>query len=376
MKILMDTQTFDIQSFGGISRYCTEILKRQHSPIQSICPIVYTDNLHLKECFPSLHGMSFFDKLAYYFQGDFSKRKKRNRIKKINEASTIKRLKDQDFDVFIPTYYDSYFLKYIKDKPFVLTVHDMIHELMKNHIAYDKELIENKKKLIEKATKIIVVSKNTKNDILKLYPHTNPDKIEVVYLSQSIINKRDTQLNLPKKYILFVGNRADYKNFNFFLEAMKPLLQEDKDLFIVCAGGGKLRTKERQFIQQFNIKDRVLQFDFKDYELFDYYNNAKCFVFPSMYEGFGIPVLEAMKAECPIVLANHSSFPEVAEQAALYFDLEDKIDLTNKIKQFIDNEDLRQEYITKGNQQVSKFSWDKTAEKCIQVYKLAHKENQ
>ncbi len=369
MKLLMDTQIFDNQKFGGISRYYAEFLLRLNSPLKEVCPLEFTNNFHIKECFPELKSMGFSDKLPYYFKGDFSKRKQNNRLKSINYSNTIKLLKAQDFDVFIPTYYDCYFLEHIKNKPFVITIYDMIHELMTDYITQDAELVENKKRLIEKATKVIAISKSTKNDILNLYPHIEPDKIEVVYLSESIKETKQVKLNLPKKFVLFVGNREQYKNFNFFVQSMLPLMEKHNDLYIVCAGGGKFRKREIKYLKQFQNHNKILQYDFKDYELIHYYSNAICFVFPSMYEGFGIPVLEAMKAGCPVILANHSSFPEVAEQAALYFDLNDKEDLKDKINRFIEDENLREDYKARGVAQASKFSWDKTTDECIEIYK-------
>lgn len=245
----------------------------------------------------------------------------------------------------------------------------MIHELLNEHVKSDDQLVKEKKLLIEKASKVIAISHNTKHDILKLYPHINEDKIEVVYLSQSIDDSKEFCFDLPKNYILFVGNRSTYKNFNFFIESLAKLLLKRKDLFVVCAGGGKFDAQTEIFIKSLGIDHKVIQRDFKDDQLYSYYKNALCFVFPSRYEGFGIPVLESMKSACPVVLPKHSSFIEVAGDAALYFKLDDKADLENKVSQLIDNEDLRQSYVEKGTLQASKFSWDKMATETFNIYK-------
>ena len=369
MKLLVDSQVFDNQKFGGISRYFTELIKRSTKEHQINHSIIYTQNFHLSELFSELDKEPLRSKISAYFKYGFSKRKRSKRFHDLNKANSLNQLKNQDFDVFIPTYYDPYFLDYLDGKPFVLTVYDMIHEIMKGYINPDQQLIENKRLLIEKADKVIAISKSTKNDILALYPHIDDQKIEVVYLSESITINEDVKLNLPKRYILFVGNRGDYKNFNFFIESITPLLKEDENLQVVCAGGGQFRNSEKRYLKSLEIETQIIQNDFKDNELFHYYNQALCFVFPSMYEGFGIPVLEAMKAECPVVLANHSSFPEVAGDAGVYFELGNKNDLKEKISQLINDESLRRRHIEKGKIQAQKFSWDKMANESIDIYK-------
>jgi glycosyltransferase involved in cell wall biosynthesis len=230
---------------------------------------------------------------------------------------------------------------------------------------------ENKKVLIEKATRIIAVSNNTKKDILQIYPHIDASKIDVVYHGVSIVNNATTVVGLPSKYILYVGSRPTYKNFHFLVQAVKSLLDADPTLFLVCAGGGKFTTDEKEFTANMGLSKKIIQKNFEEEALGFFYKNAKCFVFPSIYEGFGIPVLEAMASGCPIVLAKHSSFPEVAGEAGIYFDLTDSEDLKNKIELVLNDENLAQEYRKKGFEQVKKFDWDNAAKQCYEVYKKA-----
>ena len=369
MKLLVDSQVFDNQKFGGISRYFTELIKRLPKDKEIHHSVLYTQNFHLSEVYPILKKDPFFNNLFAYFKYGFSRRKRSKRFYELNRAHTLKLIAQQNFDIFIPTYYDTYFLDYLKNKPFVLTVYDMIHEIMKDHINPDEQLIENKRVLIEKADKIIAISESTKNDILTLYPHIEEQKIEVVYLSESISIDNAIKVKLPERFILFVGNRGAYKNFKFFIESISSLLKNDYSLKVVCAGGGRLRNSEKRYLKSIGLEGKIIQKDFNDNELFHYYNLALCFVFPSMYEGFGIPVLEAMKSECPVVLANHSSFPEVAEDAGVYFELENQKDLLEKITQLVNDESKRKIYIEKGKIQAQKFSWDKMAKESINIYK-------
>jgi glycosyltransferase involved in cell wall biosynthesis len=369
INILIDPQIFDEQKFGGISRYYTEIYAalKQKEGVEINCPLLYTENIHFKESV--LFKTSFQKKNAFLINYSqifrpFLPRK----LKKKNARDFISLLKAQEFDLFIPTYYNTDFLKYSGDKPFVLTVYDMIHELFPEYFLEDKNTVPNKKVLMEKATKIIAISESTKADILNIYPHIDAGKIEVVYLAHSIKTESSIKLDLPKKYILFVGNRLFYKNFIFFLKAVSTILKADPDLYLVCAGGNAFNDEEQELINELGVNHQILQKNFLDTELASYYQGAECFVFPSAYEGFGIPVLEAMACGCPVILASHSSFPEVAGDAGIYFELNNPEDLSNKLSQLLKNKDLKTEYKRKGLIQAGKFNWQKTAEACLSIY--------
>jgi glycosyltransferase involved in cell wall biosynthesis len=368
MKVLLDPQTFLIQKFGGISRLFVEVWKRSvdNKEIGFECPLIYSENYHLNES--GLEPNNIFNVLHnWHFRGI-------GRIKDVLKADSIaktkKKLRSQQFDVFLSTYYDPYFLDHIGKKPFILTVYDMIHEIFPEHFVNDKKTVPQKKLLIEKADKIVAISKQTKKDILKFYPTVGADKIDVVYLSQTIIdNVLPIAAELPKNFILFVGNRGAYKNFKLFIETAISFLKADPTLCIVCAGGGKLSDNEIKMLQDSGIANKVIQKDYKDSELASFYRSAKVFVFPSAYEGFGIPTLEAMKCGCPVILANSSCLPEVGGDAALYFESDNKNSLANAISKVLNDEQLRKELIAKGYRQVKEFSWDKTAEGYFNVIK-------
>ena len=239
MRILLDPEIFNEQKFGGISRYYVEIFSNiSYSQDVTIdLPIVSSENFYLKESL-------FFTKeiKSKTIIIDFLKKfgiSLRKKVKKKNQSNCIQALKKQEFDIFIPTYYNPYFLEFIKQKPFVLTVYDMIHELFPQYFTDDSSFVENKLLLMEKATKIIAVSQNTKKDIIKIYPHIDATKIEVIYHGNSIV-VNDIFVNLPKKYILFVGVRRHYKNFKFLINSIKDLLDNDSDLYVVCAGRRKI----------------------------------------------------------------------------------------------------------------------------------------
>lgn len=373
MKILLDPQIFDQQTYGGISRYYTEIFSilSKKKDIEVVLPIYSSDNAYVKKTDLLVRNKSLYllyDVLAFFKISTRSLRRK-NSEKLLNRA-----FQDNNFDVFVPTYYNPYFLDRINGKPFVLTVYDMIHELLPQYFEQDSfKVFERKLQLLEKATKIIAVSNNTKKDIIKVYPQIDTDKIVVIYHGSSIKIDPTINVDLPRNYILYVGARPNYKNFEFLVKSAAPLLKNDPNLVLIAAGGGKFNDEETTFIKKLGVEKQIIQRYFKEEELGHYYKNAKCFVFPSLYEGFGIPVLESMACGCPIILSKHGSFPEVAGDAGIYFDSDSEEDLREKIQMLLCDDQLRKQYAEKGLEHVKKFDWKVAAEQCLQVYRDAAK---
>ena len=371
MKLLIDPQIFE-QKFGGISRYYTEIIRefKEGKNIKYSLPIVYTENLHLL----NYHLESRF--LNELFSKNFIRRYvSRKALFNYNKQYLKWKLKKQKFDLFIPTYYDLYFLDSLRKKPFVLTVYDMIHELYPQFVGKDTDIIVKKKLLIEKATRIIAISQNTKNDIISLYPHIDESKIVVVYLNHSVdtvFNYSHLFLPTTKQYVLYVGNRSGYKNFEWFIKNICSWIIKN-DVDIICAGGNKLNSTEEKLLKSLGIESRIFQIDFNDNELAFYYKNALTFVFPSIYEGFGIPILEAMASDCPVIIPISSSFPEVAGDAALYYNPDDHIGMIKCLDAIKNDSTLRSNLISMGKIRLQNFSWSKTAKECIKVYNDALK---
>lgn len=376
MRLLLEPQIYINQKFGGISRYYTEIFSRisKQNSVEVEVPLYYSQNVFFNESLLRTN-----EQKRIYFWINILQRLKisvRKKIRKQNLKLISECLLKNNYDLVIPTYYDTYFLENVHSKPFVLTVYDMIHELYPQYFKGQENVSINKKTLLEKASKVIAVSENTKKDILKIYPHINASKIEVIYHGNSLHVDKNVTVNLPQSYILFVGMREHYKNFNFFLKAVHNLLITNENLYVVCAGGGNFSEDETQFINSLGLKRKVIQYNFKDNELGMIYNKARCFVFPSEYEGFGIPVLEAMACGCPVVLTNASSFPEVAQDAGIFFESNNSNDLQKKINLVLTNNEIAQKYREKGLQQVKKFDWDKAAKQCLELYKNAIKDHE
>ncbi len=365
MKILYDHQILAWQTFGGISRYFFELMNQfsQIGEPQFELSLIFSKNHYLK-------STNFRNDKCFFVNHNFP-RKLIKIMSTINKIKSQKALVRQRFDIFHPTYYDPYFLKYVKGKPFVLTIYDMTHEILSSQYSNRDKTAENKKLLAQKAAKIIAISENTKKDILRFLPGFDERKIAVTYLANSL-SKSDvpsSNFQIPANYIFFVGGRGKYKNFEFFIRSVRSLMAEYDDLNIVCAGGGPFSDFEKDVFESLGIKGRIHCYSVTDTDMAWLYQNALAFVFPSLYEGFGIPVLEAFACRCPVICSNTSSLPEVGGEAAVYFDPNNAESIREAVTKAIYNEELRQNLINRGLKRSQNFSWAKTAEKTESIYR-------
>ena len=366
MKILYDYQVFQWQRFGGISRYFFKLLNefKEMPNIECDLALKYTVNEHLKQ------GYNFKKRPYAYSSNRYLKSGFYRLTKTVNMFCASKKLKKGEFDIFHPTYYERYHI-HRTTKPTVLTVYDMIHEKFHEYFEHSKETSKNKKELCEAATAILAISENTKKDLIELF-NIPKEKIIVTYLSggfeKAKYNKSIAQF-LPSRYILFVGHRGGYKNFDRFLQSIVLIMEQDKDLYLICTGA-KFNTQEIEKIKYFgkSIAKRIVHHFPNDEDFYTYYNRALAFVFPSIYEGFGIPTLEAFSANCPAILSNTSSLPEVGGEAVAYFDPYDVGNMEQVIKNVIYNEEKRTQMIDLGRERLKRFSWLKTAEETKKVY--------
>ena len=369
MKILYDHTVFQNQRYGGISRYFYEIISRMTT--KKNVDINLFQGIHVNEYELSSNKNLYKSYLGYKSKIKLSPFIKSHLFLPPNKVlfnTFYRNLKD--IDIYHPTYYYQGITKYHK-YPIVLTVYDMIHELYPNQLRYSKYTIDAKRTSIETADKIICISNNTKKDLMEIYD-VPEDKIQVIYLANSL-PKSTNYLNITKEfgirkpYLLYVGDRnGTYKNFSTLLEAYLTSMKNRFNL--VCFGGGPFNKNEIAIINNSRCSSKVTQLSGSDQFLTHLYKNAFAFICPSHYEGFGLPLLEAMGSGCPVIAANTSSIPEVVGTAALLFDPNSKYSLINKIEHLESNEILRENLIYLGFEQEKKFSWDKTANETLKLY--------
>ena len=171
--------------------------------------------------------------------------------------------------------------------------------------------------------------------------------------------------------LLFVGSRFGYKNFDGFANAVVPLLNQDKDLHVHCAGGGRFAYEEHRFLQRLGVRSRFTQSDPTDEQLITLYKTARAFVAPSRYEGFGIPIIEAFSCGCPCATSDSSCFPEIAGEAAVYFDPDSPESMAEALRKILYDDIFRGSLIARGFERAKAFSWEKTAMQTVAVYAKA-----
>lgn len=386
MNVLYDHQIFETQQFGGISRYFYELWRHaKQAGFSAQIKVLYGKNAYLVEADEFRTSMQLFDDpWRVFLEGvnvpgkELILRLKhrlvpgkswKSRLKTKNRHAVLKHLQDNPYDIFHPTYYDPYFLEVLQGRPFVLTVFDMIHERFPEYFKVTDRVSDNKQQLCQAATRIIAISEQTKRDLSAIF-QIAPDKIEVVHLANSISPGHEMpEIKLPETYLLFTGSRIMYKNFYFFVRAIADILR-DHHVKLVCTGKN-FSTDERGFFESIGVQHHVLHIAADDAMLAHLYHHARAFVFPSLYEGFGIPILEAFACGCPAILSNTSSFPEIAGNAAIYFEPKDLRSIQEAIAKVIYHEDARNDLIARGYERVKLFSWASTARKTAKVYKKA-----
>lgn len=290
----------------------------------------------------------------------------------------IRLLRRQDDVIHIPNQNFTRYALFIK-KPFVVTVHDLI----RFHFGFARETITEKILLkldirgIKRASHIIAVSNHTKNDLIK-YLKIPDDRISVIYngIDRSIFKPYNIKL-LDKPYILYVGSERPRKNMDRLLQAFAILKKEFTELRLVKVGEpgrtDQYRSQTLRRLDSLEITNDVIFIEYvPDLILAYYYSSAALLVYPSLYEGFGLPPLEAMACGCPVVASNTSSLPEVMGEAGIMVDPYDINGLAKAMRDVLSNRQLREDMISKGQEQAKKFSWETATEQTQQVYeKLA-----
>ena len=260
-------------------------------------------------------------------------------------------------------FHSSYFrLPARKDNARIITtVHDFVHQI---YFSGPRAWLHNhmKQRAIEASDLIITVSEHTKKDLMRFYPNLKEEKVKVVYNGVSEAFKQlDNPVSPKRPYFLFMGLRDNYKNFDFAVDVVAE--HPDYDLYVL---GPKLSKAEGARLEK-KLPGRYQTFTAIEASMLNtLYNGAFCLLYPSAYEGFGIPILEAMRAGCPFIALNRSAIPEVAGDAGVLLEAAD-LELARMAVKKI--QDHRPELIHKGFSQAAQFSWDRCFNQTHQLYK-------
>ena len=378
VRVLYDYQAFDMQSHGGVSRCFAELYRHLSTEVKAEIAVKESDNVYIKD----VQGvMPVNDKFNRFFGGYSFKGKGHLHLwydklihggyyPNYNKTYSIELLQKGNFDVFHPTFFSDYFLPYLNRKPFVLTIHDMIPELYPQYFAKDDRQIIMKKKLASLASAIVAVSDNTKKDIVDILD-VSEDKVHVVYHGCSFPHQSDKEISISSPYILYVGDRYAYKNFQLFVQYVTPFLKSHNEIRVVCTGK-PFKNEEKKLFMKNGVEDKFVHYWVStDEEFFSLYHQALCFVYTSEYEGFGIPILESYQADCPVLLNHTSCFPEIAGDAAMYFEMNQEYsDIVDKLEHVCSMKDEeRESLLVKQRKRLERYSWEKSSEKLANVYK-------
>lgn len=359
MNIYFDNIVFFLQKAGGVSAYWKELTKRFISSDLAVKVIEQSES-------------------------------KANVFRRELEIPDSIRLRENNFPLVLLRYlplqmrlnrgaifHSSYYRisRQRQDVAQIVTVYDFTYEYFTHGV---RRFIHHAQKrwAIRNADGIICISENTKRDLLDIFPEVDAAKIKVIYLGAAedfcVLQEPPKALDgysglLQTKYILFIGDRSAYKNFSMAVEVLSEL----EDCHLVIVGGGALTESENRRLTA-SLGNRFTHLTGMASEKLNVlYNFAFCLLYPSSYEGFGIPVLEAMKAGCPVVTTSASSIPEVAGNAALMVKEVNRRAFIDSIK-MLERKEIRLEIIRSGFEQASKFSWDKCFEETIQFYRMIH----
>ena len=340
MHIIYDDIIYSLQKSGGGSVYWTEIVKRNKAEAEHYAYASAKTNFFYDENnLPNLHRLS-------------------------SRFLTIKRYLNLKFRcVTAPFLFHSSLYRLCRNKNAVniTTVHDFTYEY------YRKDLKSNlhkwqKKYAIMHSDGVICISENTKNDLMKFYPKFN-GRIKVIYNGYSTDKYIFKPVIVKTKNVLFVGARTDYKRFDLAIDIVKEL----DDCKLVIVGGGNLTVAEQNLLES-KLSGRYEKKGYvSDEDLCDLYNSAFFLCYPSEYEGFGIPVIEAQACGCPVVCQNKSSIPEVVQDSAIYINSGEFKSALEEIKKLYTAE-FYKEIQNKGLENVKRFSWDNCANEVKALY--------
>jgi glycosyltransferase involved in cell wall biosynthesis len=361
MKVVFDDQIFCWQEYGGVTRYFYELSRRLTNGADITASIV-----------APLYVTRYFSEDGVKVKGvRIPKVRNSGRIiSALNSLVAPAIISSEHPDVLHETYFYRRRSLAPRGCRTVLTVFDMIQEKYPDYFLARDHTTEAKWAAVMRADRVICISANTQRDLIETFG-VPPEKTVVIHLGFTLTNQGGPAASLTESspFLLYVGLRERYKNFDALLTAYSSSAVLRNNFSLVAFGGGRFSTVEVQRIRALGLQESVRQISGDDALLSRLYRQSAAFVYPSLYEGFGIPPLEAMSFDCPVICSNKSSLPEVVGDAACLFDPTDIDAMRAAIELVIGSPDYRSDLIKRGRERIQHFSWDRTAKETIEVYR-------
>lgn len=362
MRIAFDYQVFLFQEYGGISRYYSRLASSLNR-LEGVEARIFAP-LHINAYLADLPAGIVKGKDVRHW------RKSKKLFRAINVAGSRIRLGLYRPSIVHETYYSQ---KSVAPKavPLVVTVYDMIHERFSDRFPQKDRTSLLKRVAVERADHVICISNSTRNDLVE-YFQIPDEKISVVHIGFEAFRAQEDREGLQtdgKPYFLYVGQRSVYKNFQNFIRAFAASPELKRNYNVVCFGGGGFSEDERKIFAALKIAEsQVIQTGGDDDALARCYKDAFAFVYPSLYEGFGIPPLEAMSLDCPVICSDTSSIPEVTGQAAEYFDPTSIDSIREGLERMATSPIRRNELVSLGRERYPMFTWPRCAKETLAIY--------
>jgi len=354
MELLVDGIIFERFQFGGIKRVFNNLLIR-------ICDMDPTLQIELFFKLPPLINYPKHPQMSYKFLGGIPLFRPRRVLYPLQDLILKYSLNETKNKIWLSTYFTRPTFPWEGNE--IVWVHDMIYERSPGVLPYSSQVISRKKAALENADLIFSNSKTTAEDVVHFYPHL-ASRIHVNYLAHdAIFTKHETSeidYLMYDPFLLYVGKRKFYKGFSTLFDAYSKWDYKDDIKLIVV--GGKWERDEIELIKNNKLEENILLLEsVNDDVLCDLYNQATAFIYPSLYEGFGIPLLEAMACGCPVIASKIPSTLEVAGDVPIYFEPGNPKSLLEALDFAIETDD-REKIIADGLDKASQYSWDKSAE--------------
>ena len=364
-NLVYDHQIFSISEYGGAARYFLKLIEYMNH-----------QEKWNTELFSGLFMNQFLKKSHIKIKGMYFPRLPKIDTKirlPINNYFGDIFLKINKPDIIHQTLY-SPIKNHNSNFAIIITIHDLIHEklnyIMRTSVDYEQTaIIKDKANSIYQSNHIICVSESTKKDLLETYD-VNTNKISVVHLGTDIDEIEPSNIHHPNPFLLYIGERNGYKNFLRFLDVYVNNEKINEKYNLICFGAGKFNHSEIKLINKYRkFKKKIFHIKGDDKTLASLYLQAVALICPSLYEGFGLPVLEAMRLKCPVICSNIPCFLEITDSNAHFFDPYSKEEINEVITKNIFSKKKLITHVNPAYSQSLKYRWDETGRKTKDIYK-------